>query len=616
MRKYYLILMVVGLAIATSFLFGGCKNSDNSQNPEVPNPHGPGGTVEIDPNIPEPFVNRPPTDMILDIALEGDGDVVLSFDQSGLWLYTPYGVFKRVISQVPMTGLVSANFGILDTGRGIMGISPSSSNCAPAAAYDDQYVTGGVPYVTYDQAWWQGEPDPYYPDVCVDIASTSQFESCAYTPAGINYHPTTGFAYQTVYAGDCIADSDCQWPISNTIPDPSGGYAILAYHPDAPLPPDYMSMIFEGGQDFLVYYDYPVYQRMQGLAAMVYGIVPACATHNLYIAWDLTAPNMMLTRSGMEARNIADFEFDTLNRMIMVLPNADSAAITDPVVFNSPIVIQKVIGGRQNGMGTLPGEFQGPRAVAIDPRNQNILISDTGNRRVQVFDNAGNFLYQFGAADQGSPYMPGAIRVDAFGTIYVANVDPARATGDNLRIYNENGEKVTYGTIEGWVYDKISGQPVDNVRVRVMSTFMPLDAITDGNGHFVFPAVAAGTWNVAADKWGYKSSQVNVSVTGGYKSLVDIYLEKQQIAPPGYGQVTGTVMTSLYNEPQPNVVVEIVGQPVSNTTNGNGEFTLYNVVEGEQILRMGFQGVIYYEKYITVTKGEILDIGIIYLPIP
>jgi len=609
MDKFFKTILVVGVAALLSFVFG-CKNPDNTVNPQVPSPQGPGPTVPTDPYIPEPFAFNFGT--ILDIAIEGDGDIVFS-SESGLHLFTPYGTYKRTLSSIPFVGLVTSNYSVLDTGRGIMGVSGEVNDCRPTPSYDDLYVTGGVPHVTYDPAWWDGEPDPYYPEICIDIASTSNFASCDMIPHPIAYHPHTAFAYQKVFAPDCVADSDCPWPIGNVVP--YGGYGILAYHPDAPLPPDYMSMIFEGGQDFLVYYDFPVYYQEQILAAMVYGVVPACQLHNLFIVWDWTSMNYMLTRSNMEAQYIGDFEFDSLGRLIMVLPNADSVAITDPVIFGQPIAIQQVIGGRQNGMGTLPGEFQGPRAVAIDPRNQNILISDTGNRRIQIFTPDGKFIREI-MSNTLSPFAPGALRVDAFGAIYVANVDPNRAEGDDLRIFNEYGAPVIYGTIEGWVYDKSNHQPIDNARVHVASTFAPLDVFTDKDGHFLFPAVAAGTHSLTASKYGYNSAQVNVTVTGGYKTLVDFYLERQMTQPPGYGTVTGTVMSTMYNEPVPGLTAEIVGLGISNQTNGNGEFTLYTVPEGEHIFRLSRNGVIYYESYITVTKGGILDLGILYLPIP
>jgi len=42
-----------------------------------------------------------------------------------------------------------------------------------------------------------------------------------------------------------------------------------------------------------------------------------------------------------------------------------------------------------------PGGFWGPRAVAIDAAG-NVYVTDTGNKRIQVFDAQGNFLTQYG----------------------------------------------------------------------------------------------------------------------------------------------------------------------------------------------------------------------------
>jgi len=610
MRKLFLKILASGMVVLLALAMWGCSNPDEDDDPIVPDPSGPGSTTgPMDPFIPTPFAyNFGGT--ITDIGIEGDGDIVIAAE-TGMQLFTPYGVWKKTLTGQVITGIASSNQGNLDTGRGVQAIGPGVANCNPQPYYDDNYVQGGVPHVSYDAVWFAGEPDPYYPDICVNIASTSSFASCDCVPHPISYHPVTNYAYQKVLAPDCIADSDCPWPFTNTVD--AGGYAILAYHPDTPLPPDYMSFIFEGNVDYLVYYDYPTFMQVQNLAAML-GVLPACSINNLYTIWDLTSMNYMSSRDGMTTTNICDFEFDTLNRLVMVLPNADSVAITEPVVFGQPIIIQQVLGGRQNGLGTLPGEFQGPVAIAVDPRNQDILVSDAGNGRVQVFDNDGNFKREFGAADPD--FTPGAIRVDSFGAIYVANTNGNRAEGDDLRIYNEYGAPVVYGTIEGWVYDKDTHVPIDNASVRVQSTFSPLDAFTDGDGHFQFDAVAAGTHNIVAEKYGYNAGQVNIDVTGGYKTIVDIYLDRVMTEPPGYGTVTGTVFSTLYNEPVPGLTAEIVGLPISNQTNGNGEFTLYSVPEGDHTIRLTSNGIIYYEKYITVTKGGILDLGYLYLPIP
>lgn len=53
----------------------------------------------------------------------------------------------------------------------------------------------------------------------------------------------------------------------------------------------------------------------------------------------------------------------------------------------------------QPGFGT-DTQFFGPRDIAFD-RQGRLLVTDTGNKRVQVFDRSGNFIAQFGGAGSG-----------------------------------------------------------------------------------------------------------------------------------------------------------------------------------------------------------------------
>ncbi len=559
--------------------------------------------------FPDPFVGASEYP-IRDIAIEGDGDIVIATEDSVL-LFTPYGVLKRSLAGGNYVGLATSSMGAQDTGRGIMGLSPDDCDCNPVPLYDDMYVQGGLPYVHYNEDWWGGDPDPYYPGIAVPIASTSRFSSCDSIPHGIAYHPQTAVAFQKVYVPECLADPDEDWPITNAVP--INDYGILAYHPDAPLPPDYMTMIFEGGVDYFVYYDYPTYYSIYGLSLQVYH-VPPCAYHCNIIIWDVTDPNFMSDRNGIQAANIGDFEFDALGRLIMAMPNADSVIITDPVVFGDAIVVDKILGWRQNGLGVLPGEFTYPTAIAIDPRNQNILVSDTGNGRIQVFDNDGNFMREVGGSDEY--FEPGAIRVDAFGAIYVANVCADRPDGDNLRIYNEYGAPVNYGAIHGTVFDADTGDPVDDVTIRVQSGSSSLVRMTDENGWFDFPVVPSGSHTLIAEKFGYESYAAHVVVNGGYKTTINFYLERIMVPPHNYGVVLGSVFSTITMEPVAGLSVEIVGFDLTVETDIHGEFIFYYVPEGQHLLRIRNESTIYYEQYFTVTTGGISGLGTLYLPIP
>ncbi|HET7375410.1 MAG TPA: hypothetical protein VFK30_01805, partial [Anaerolineae bacterium] len=71
---------------------------------------------------------------------------------------------------------------------------------------------------------------------------------------------------------------------------------------------------------------------------------------------------------------------------------------------------------------SMPGGFYGPRGIAIDPQ-QRVVVADTGNKRIQIFDANGNFITAFGGAglQPGSFDEPVGVAVDANGNIIVAD---------------------------------------------------------------------------------------------------------------------------------------------------------------------------------------------------
>lgn len=87
--------------------------------------------------------------------------------------------------------------------------------------------------------------------------------------------------------------------------------------------------------------------------------------------------------------------------------------------FNSSAVYQSSFGS----YGTGNGEFDTPRAIAIDSSN-NIYVADTGNNRVQKFNSSGVYQSQFGSTGSGDGefYGPSGIDVDSSGNIWVAGL--------------------------------------------------------------------------------------------------------------------------------------------------------------------------------------------------
>ncbi len=79
--------------------------------------------------------------------------------------------------------------------------------------------------------------------------------------------------------------------------------------------------------------------------------------------------------------------------------------------------------GNTDGQATgNPGVFFGPRGIAVD-KDGRVLVSDTGNKRVQIFDGTGAFVSQFGGSglQPGQLDEPVGIDTDAQGNIAVAD---------------------------------------------------------------------------------------------------------------------------------------------------------------------------------------------------
>lgn len=78
--------------------------------------------------------------------------------------------------------------------------------------------------------------------------------------------------------------------------------------------------------------------------------------------------------------------------------------------------------------GVQPGHFSNPTDLAIDNRNGDIYIVDSGNNRVQRFDSEGNYLSEFGSfgTENGQFNAPWGVAIDNEGFVYVTDSKNAR----------------------------------------------------------------------------------------------------------------------------------------------------------------------------------------------
>jgi DNA-binding beta-propeller fold protein YncE len=97
--------------------------------------------------------------------------------------------------------------------------------------------------------------------------------------------------------------------------------------------------------------------------------------------------------------------------------------------------------------------FYGPRGLAYDLTKGELYVTDTGNRRIIVFDNNGNPLRQFGSSGSqpGQFNEPTGIAVSPEGKVYVTDLRNKR-----LQILDTNGNYLSEISIPDWKEQALS----------------------------------------------------------------------------------------------------------------------------------------------------------------
>ena len=130
---------------------------------------------------------------------------------------------------------------------------------------------------------------------------------------------------------------------------------------------------------------------------------------------------------------------------LLVLAALSGCRDGQPEAPEVPALVYKIV-SQWGSEGDGPGEFDGLQGLAVDV-NDRIHAADAENCRVQVFDNAGQFLHAFGRCGDGPGKFrkPMDVAVDSSGIIYVVDfmrdrVEVFDQQGNYLRDWGREGE--------------------------------------------------------------------------------------------------------------------------------------------------------------------------------
>lgn len=110
------------------------------------------------------------------------------------------------------------------------------------------------------------------------------------------------------------------------------------------------------------------------------------------------------------------------------------------------------------GQTSDPYGFWGPRGLAVDQQGR-VYVTDTGNKRVVIFDSNGQYLTQFGqlGMEPGQFDEPVGIALDAQGNVYVADTWNSR-----VQVFSPLPDGLTFLPLTQWPIAGWYGQSLDN----------------------------------------------------------------------------------------------------------------------------------------------------------
>ncbi|KAL5279999.1 brat family protein [Megaselia abdita] len=191
-----------------------------------------------------------------------------------------------------------------------------------------------------------------------------------------------------------------------------------------------------------------------------------------------------------QVNNNTNVEVDLTSKLLSVSNSQNAAAVVAAAAAattiyppKSQIKRQKMIYHCKFGeFGVMEGQFTEPSGVAVNAQN-DIIVADTNNHRIQIFDKEGRFKFQFGECGKrdGQLLYPNRVAVvKTSGDIIVTERSPTH----QIQIYNQYGQFVRkFGAN---ILQHPRGVTVDNKgRIIVVECKVMRVIIFDQNGNVI-----------------------------------------------------------------------------------------------------------------------------------
>ena len=138
----------------------------------------------------------------------------------------------------------------------------------------------------------------------------------------------------------------------------------------------------------------------------------------------------------------------------------------------------------------------------------NVYFSDTGNKRVVVFDEDGNFVAQFGSAgtDFGQFNEPVGIALDSSNNLYIADTWNRR-----VQVLSPDLELNTSTTLLSWDVEGWYGESIENKPFIALNTAGNV-FVSDPEGSLILEYTPSGELIHVWDLRGVQDDQISMPV--------------------------------------------------------------------------------------------------------